>query len=135
MTENETQAAPPMEAIETAEYARVELMGHRQRVGQIQEIVRFGVPMLRINFWEDATQETVTEWYAGSALYCVSPVSKAVVDAFVERSKSYRQPAMRHLPAPEDDQDDDPDDCGADEHRDSRDPFAADKLERNPIHD
>ena len=83
-------------------YARVELMGHRQRVGQIQEVTRFGAALLRVDFYDSETDALATEFYGGSSIYCLSPCSKAVVDAWVERQKRYREPAMRHLPAPED---------------------------------
>ena len=106
------QTANPAAGLE-AEYARVELMGHRQRVGQIQEVTRFGAALLRVDFYDSETDALATEFYGGSSIYCLSPCSKAVVDAWVERHKSYRQPAIRHLPAPEDnDPDDDFDDNG-----------------------
>ena len=90
-----------------AEYAKVEIMGHRQRVGQIQEVSRFGVTLLRVDFWDTDTQDMATEYYAGSALYCVSPVSKAVAQAYEAKQKSYYQPRLRHLPAPDDDENND----------------------------
>ena len=108
-------ARPTMEIpaeTNVAEYARVEIMGHRERVGQVQEVTRFGVPMLRVDFYDMHTDAPATEFYAGSALFCVSPVDKSVVDVWEERQRSYRAPSPRHLPAPEDDREDDADDLG-----------------------
>ncbi len=113
-------AATDREADPGAEWARVELMGHRQRVGQIQEVTRFGAALLRVDFYDSETDALATEFYSGGSIYCLSPCSKAVVDAWVERQKKYREPAMRHLPAPEDNDlnDDDFDENGhrLDEH-------------------
>ena len=110
MNTTSSEQAEPIQQAETpasaagfnAEYARVELMGHRQRVGQIQEVTRFGAALLRVDFYDSETDALATEFYSGGSIYCLSPCSKAVVDAWVERQKKYREPAMRHLPAPED---------------------------------
>lgn len=113
---------------DTAEYARVELMGHRERVGRIQEVTRFGAALLRVDFWDHATQDMATELYSGGSIYCLSPCSKAVVDAWEEKQKAYYAPRPRQLPAPDDIEDDEEAAAEADYHRDRPASFSDDAF-------
>lgn len=70
---------------ETEEWAVVELMGHRQRYGRIQEVERFGSKMLRIDiptvttFQGEPGVSWHTEFYGGSAIYAIRPMSEEMV--------------------------------------------------------
>lgn len=55
-------------------WARVELMGHRVRYGQIREVEMFGTKLLRVDVHTSAT--VTTEFYGGSAIYCLRPISE-----------------------------------------------------------
>lgn len=123
---SEEQAAAESETQDPAEYARLELMGHRTRVGRIQEITRFGATLIQVDFYDHATGQEATELYAGAAIYCVSPVTKAVVDAYNEQQARYHAPKARQLPAPTEDDDDD---------RDGGEPDDPYDLHRNDLDD
>ena len=59
-----------------AEFAIVELMGHRRRAGRIAEVERFGTKLLRIDT-PNADGET-TEFYGGGAIYALRPCTEDV---------------------------------------------------------
>lgn len=75
-----------MEDTETS-WAVVELMGHRTRAGRISEVEKFGAKMLRIDIpveggpGEAGTDDFVTEFYAGSAVYGVTPITEDIFRA------------------------------------------------------
>jgi len=58
-------------------WAIVELMGHRQRPGQISEVEMYGGKLLRIDIPVEGGDD-VTEFYGGSAIYSVRPVSEEI---------------------------------------------------------
>jgi hypothetical protein len=69
MSDETVTPAPP-------EYALVELLGHRRHYGQIAEVQRFGTTLICV-IDVDTGQ---THFYAGSALYGVTPMTKAQID-------------------------------------------------------
>lgn len=93
---NEGVPAPVVEF-----WARVELMGHRIRYGFIREVEMFGTKLLRV----DVTNSlgTVTEFYGGSSIYCLRPISEAEAR---EGAEPYKSPAPRAISYHHDDYDD-----------------------------
>jgi hypothetical protein len=96
-----------------ADWALVELMGHRRRAGRVQEVERFGAKMLRIDI--PAGDAFVTEFYGGSAIYAMRPATEEIARATAEAIGDPRPvaPLSYRLPAPaanDDDFDADPDD-------------------------
>ncbi len=89
-------------------WAIVELMGHRQRGGMVQEVEQFGTKMLRIDV--PAGDEFVTEYYGGSSIYALRPATEEIARAFAERCGDPRPvaPVSYRLAAPPPVEDDDP---------------------------
>lgn len=57
----------------------VELMGHRKLAGKCTEENIAGANMLRIDIYPgDATEPKVTQFYGGSAIYCITPTTEEV---------------------------------------------------------
>lgn len=59
-----------------AGWAIVELMGHRQRVGHVQEVEAYGGKLLRIDIPTDGGD--VTEFYGCGSIYALRPVSEEI---------------------------------------------------------
>lgn len=59
-----------------AEFAIVELMGHRRRAGRIAEVERFGTKLLRIDI--PNTDGETTEFYGGGSIYALRPCTEDV---------------------------------------------------------
>lgn len=61
-------------------WAVLELLGHRQRIGYVKEVEIAGAPMLRIDILmakDQAGQDiTATEYYAMSAVYALRPCTE-----------------------------------------------------------
>lgn len=53
----------------------LELMGHRRLAGHVTETTVAGAPMLRIDI-PRGERETLTQFYGGSAIYCITPCSE-----------------------------------------------------------
>jgi hypothetical protein len=70
------EPAPP-----EAEWAIVEIMGHRRHYGQIHETSRFGVVMLQINVPTEAPDAFIRLYYAASARFAVTPCTEATARA------------------------------------------------------
>jgi len=99
------------------EYAEIEIMGHRRRIGRISEEERYGVKFLRVDFWDEETDTERTELYTGPSLFSVSPVTEAYVLADIARRKQMREYyesarskrlAMLAAPVPDDADDSNP---------------------------
>lgn len=88
-------------------WAIVELMGHRQRGGLVQEVEQFGAKMLRVDV--PAGDEFVTEYYGGSSIYALRPSTEEIARAFAERCGDLRPvaPVSYRLAAPPPVEDDD----------------------------
>ncbi len=81
-----------------AECAIVEIMGHRKPVGLIREEQRFGAALLRIDVpGADGGIET-TLYYAGAALFSVTPVTEATARELLERERCWREPRRYEPP-------------------------------------
>lgn len=60
-------------------WAILELMGHRQRAGQVREVELAGTKVLRIDIpTNDFLTPEVTEFYGGAAIYALRPCSEEV---------------------------------------------------------
>lgn len=64
-------------------WAIVELMGHRQRAGEVREVEQFGSRLLRID--TPTAGEPVTEFYGGGAIYALRPCTEEVARAVAQR--------------------------------------------------
>ena len=81
-------------------WAILELMGHRVRIGLVQEAEMFGVKMLRIDI--PAGDGTVTEFYQPQVIYALRPVAEEIARAEAARYGDPRpvQPVeYRQLPS------------------------------------
>jgi len=65
-------------------WARLELMGHRQRVGFIKEAECYGGKMLRIDIPVNTLDgESITEFYGCTSIYALTPISEDVARTYV----------------------------------------------------
>ena len=87
--------AEPQEAF--ADWAILELMGHRRMAGFVTETTLAGAGVLRIDVPAVGEEPAATQYYAPSALYALTPATEEAVRAEMERR--YR-PAYASLPAP-----------------------------------
>lgn len=69
------------------QWAIVELMGHKVVAGYITEETHYGAPLLRVDVPETKTYPKFTQYYGGSAIYCITPVSEDVATLTAESSK------------------------------------------------
>jgi hypothetical protein len=80
-------------------WAMLEVMGHRRRVGRVQEVEMYGGKMLRIDIPLEGGD--VTEFYSCASIYALLPLSEEVAR---DTAKRYRRPVRpvdyRALPAP-----------------------------------
>jgi hypothetical protein len=83
-------------------WAILELMGHRRLGGMVSEATIGGASMIRIDVPETPNQPAFTQYYGGSALYCLTPTTEEIATAVAERS--VERPVSRYelkpLPAP-----------------------------------
>lgn len=63
----------------------LEVMGHRKLGGYVTEQPLFGTAMLRIDI--PNAESYTTEYYGGSSIYALHPVSEEVARAFAARSR------------------------------------------------
>ena len=61
---------------DVAEWAIVELFGHRQLAGQVREVLRYGTSMMRIDVPEVDGIPASTHYYGGSSIYGEHPVDE-----------------------------------------------------------
>jgi hypothetical protein len=71
-----------------AEWAIVELLGHRRLAGRISEETRFGAVLLRLDV--PIGEAWQTQYYSGAALYALTPCDEATARAV----------AAHHTPEP-----------------------------------
>jgi hypothetical protein len=94
-------------------WAMLELMGHRRRIGRVQEVEMYGGKMLRIDIPLEGGD--VTEFYSCASIYALRPLGEEVAR---DTAKRYRRPARpvdyRALPAPQPNGCDGEDDSQAD---------------------
>jgi len=65
-------------------WARLELMGHRQRVGFVREVEMYGGKMLRIDLPVEGSTD-VTEFYGVTSIYARTPISEAIARDVAKR--------------------------------------------------
>ncbi len=65
----------------------VEIMGHRKLGGYVTEQPLFGTAMLRIDIPAGNDAGYMTEYYGGSSIYALHPVSEEIAKAFAARSR------------------------------------------------
>lgn len=72
---------------DNGQWAIVELMGHKVVAGYVTEETHYGNPLLRVDVPETQTYPKFTQYYGGSAIYCITPVSEEVANLTAESSK------------------------------------------------
>ena len=74
------------------EWAKVEIFGHRQHVGRIAEVERFGTKMLRIDEPTADPEVFTTHFYGGGSVFSITPVTEQAAREWVAR--------YRYVPPP-----------------------------------
>lgn len=69
------------------QWAIVELMGHKVVAGYVTEETHYGAPLCRIDVPETSAHPKFTQFYGGSALYCITPVSEEVARLTADKIK------------------------------------------------
>ena len=78
------------------EYARVEIMGHRVRLGRVEEVERFGAKFVRIHFRNEDNEEVVED-YAGASIFSVAQVPKIEVEIHEARQQKNHEDHLKYL--------------------------------------
>ena len=68
-------------------WAILELMGHRRLAGYVKEVELAGAGVLRLDVPGEGDETSATQFYAPSALYCLTPVSEETARAVAARSR------------------------------------------------
>ncbi len=55
-------------------WAKLELMGHRTRVGRVKEVEMYGGKMLRIDI--PTAGDDITEYYGAASVYSLMPITE-----------------------------------------------------------
>ena len=93
MTETIENAAP-----KDFGWVLLELMGHRQRIGQAKEEEIAGSKLLRIDIPTDDDDEYVTEYYGASSIYAMRPIAEEVAkDHYAKSDPRPTKPAAYRL--------------------------------------
>lgn len=104
------------------EWAIVEIMGHHQTAGRIQEVTRFGAQLLRVDR-PDRDGGFHTEFYGGQAIYRLRPCTEEIARRYAVQSLyddrpirplDYREPgrpALAHAEGDDDGREPEPDDA------------------------
>jgi hypothetical protein len=109
-----------------SEWCVLELMGHRRLAGKVTEVQIAGAGVLRLDVPGDDGEPDVTQFYAPSALNCITPTTEANARAMAKRYRPapvhrYELPALapaRATVASDGyDQNDSPDDDDEEEDR------------------
>jgi hypothetical protein len=67
-------------------WAIVELMGHRRLAGRVSQAEQYGVAMLRLDVPPTEGAQAATQFYGGSSIYCITPVSEEAALLVARRS-------------------------------------------------
>ncbi|QCO14032.1 hypothetical protein D3869_01610 [Azospirillum brasilense] len=98
----ETTPSTPATAAPAAEWAKVELLGHRTRYGLAREVERYGTKMLRIDvFGPGSDTPILTEFYAGQALFGYRPCTEECARAWASDRWNLPEEVRPALPAPD----------------------------------
>ncbi len=111
-------------------WAILELMGHRRLAGYVTETEIAGAGVLRLDVpgAEEDAEPFATQFYAPSALYCLTPTTEEIVRAVAARTRPapvqrWELPSAPKRPEPEyEDLDEDPWFGGTDADDDPRRP-------------
>ncbi len=90
------------------QWSILELMGHRKLAGLVSEIEMFGSVMLRIDI---PSTPPVTQFYGGSAVYCLTPTTEELARQFSQRATVQPVHAYELLPVSASVSDDDRFEC------------------------
>ncbi len=71
-----------------AQWAIVELMGHKVVAGKIQKSEMLGKPLLRVDVPETSAFPAFTQFYGEAAIYCVTFVSEEVANLTAEANQT-----------------------------------------------
>lgn len=83
-----------------AEWAILELMGHRRLAGFVSDVELFGGRMLRIDVPATETQPGATQFYSVASVYALTPTTEATARAVAAGARP--APVQRwELPAPQ----------------------------------
>ena len=83
--------------MEGEQWAKVELMGHRTRVGKVSEVEMFGGKLMRIAALDDDGVEQPIEFYGASAMFCLTlTTEEAVMMAVAEHKRLREEIDQRH---------------------------------------
>lgn len=95
--------APP------AEWALVEIFGHRRHYGRIEEVERFGAKMLRVDEPTEDQKVFTTHFYGGASIFSMTPCTEEAARKWHARYAPASIKPQSLLP-PSDDPADDVDD-------------------------
>ena len=93
---SDTATSPP------EEWARVEIMGHRQHYGRISEAERFGSKMLRVDVPTEDPDVYETHFYGGASIFGITPTTEATARAYASRYRPAPYTPVNALPPPRD---------------------------------
>ena len=83
-------------------WAIVELMGHRRLAGYASEVSQYGAAMLRLDVPGADGTIAATQFYGGTAIYCVTPTTEDIARAMAQHNQP--EPVHRwELPRPRSD--------------------------------
>ncbi len=101
-------------------WAQVEIMGHRVRFGRIVEAEQFGAKGVRIDVPMDEPGVFTSEFYAGAAIFSVTPCTEETARAYAEQRRRWDRPCEplslpppQRFSEPDDPDTDDCEGCGA----------------------
>jgi len=67
-------------------WAILELMGHRRLAGYLSEQTIGGASFLRLDVPGEGDATIATQFYAGAAVYCITPTTETIARAVAKRS-------------------------------------------------
>jgi hypothetical protein len=85
--------------------AIIELMGHRRTAGIVTEVTQYGSAQLRVDTPNPDGFTVATQFYGGSAIYCLTPCDEDAMRAALESRWSLPGPVRMALMPPEPDPD------------------------------
>lgn len=93
----------PAAKVDDAEYAIVEIMGHRRHFGRIADVERFGGRFLRIDVPLAGGFDAgwVSHFYGGAAIFSITSTDRQTVE---DHNRPYHPPS-RYLPPAQDEAD------------------------------
>lgn len=96
---NDTTTPPA----DPAEWALVEIFGHRRHYGRIAEVERFGAKMLRVDVPGDEPDAFTAHFYGGASIFSITPCTEETARAHNDRYRPRPVMPLHQLPPPIDD--------------------------------